>query len=168
MADDLPAYRTHLQQQPCACEPCVCAVIVHHPRHRESHAPWRKPEKSLGGKPGKGQKCSDWYALPMCPHHHKQLHRLLGYFKGYTKETLRIWQDKEIDRLQELWWETHDFYPNEPKAKAQRGIQLPKKTGHGWTVALVKSLLMREARHRPADVSAAFLEIVRLIGEDTR
>ena len=157
MANDLPRYRAFLLRSPCCCDPCVAAVEVHHAQHGETHIPGAAPPKALGGKRGKSQRASDWWGLSLCPRHHRQLHDLSGYFVGWSGADLRVWQDKHIARLRNA------FTMTEPQPIAADPTLKPGRPGAGWTAAGILSLLKQEARHRPAEVSAAFKEIVGLI-----
>jgi hypothetical protein len=96
-------YRSFLHRNPCCCQPCVAAVVIHHHTagSTEPHA------KSLGGRRGKGQRASDDQGMPLCNAHHAQLHELRGYFNGWEKHQLREWQDKQVARLQRLYAMAH-------------------------------------------------------------
>lgn len=149
----LVPYRTFLLSQPCCVQPCTGAVEVHHHTkgETEQHA------KSLGGKRGKGQRASDDYGMPMCFRHHRALHDSKGYFAEFNGAELRRWQDDQVERLQRLFAMAH------PEPIAADPQLKPGRPGAGWTVAGVLSLLKKEARHRPAEVSAAFKEIIGII-----
>jgi hypothetical protein len=103
MADDLPEYKSWLLKQPCACSPCVAAVVVHHHTGAPTYAPGARPEKAAGGKRGKGQRASDYYGIPLCNRHHGQLHALSVYFKGWSGPKLKAWQDGQVERLRSLY-----------------------------------------------------------------
>lgn len=151
------SYRAFLLRQPCRCDPCISPVVVHHNTfgETEQHA------KSLGGKRGKGQRASDLEGMPLCNKHHRELHDLRGFFGDHDKIALREWQAKQVRELQ------NQFAMQEPQPKEQAGRAKRRGPGAGWTVAGVIDLLRKEARHRPAEVSAAFSEVVGLIERDT-
>lgn len=96
-------YREFLLGEPCCCYPCRGAVIIHHNTfgQPEQHA------KSIPGKRGKGQKASDDEGMPLCNHHHAQLHGLSGYFGGWEKRQLREWQDEQVQRLRNIYAMRH-------------------------------------------------------------
>lgn len=98
MADDMPEYKAFLLRQPCCVEPCIAPVQVHHAQHGETHGPDAAPAKALGGKRGKGQRASDWWGLPLCFKHHRQLHDGAGPFREMSPTERRAWQDKHIAR----------------------------------------------------------------------
>jgi hypothetical protein len=148
-------YRSWLLSQPCCCQPCTGAVVIHHHTagETEPHA------KSLGGRRGKGQRASDDQGMPLCFKHHGNLHELRGYFAGWHKHQLRDWQTAQVERLQRLYAMA---YPAPLAADPQLK---PGRPGAGWTVAGVLDLLRKEATHRPAEVSAALKEIIAVIEE---
>jgi hypothetical protein len=96
LADDLAQYKAWLLRQPCACAPCIAAVVVHHHTEGEAYAPGAQPPKAIGGKRGKSQRASDYYGIPLCHAHHGQVHELRGYFKGWAGEERRAWQDQQV------------------------------------------------------------------------
>ena len=150
------SYRAFLLRQPCRCQPCVSPVVVHHNTfgETEQHA------KSLGGKRGKGQRASDLEGMPLCSKHHRELHDMRGFFGDFDKLTLREWQAQQVRELQ------NQFAVQEPQPKAATERAKRCSPGAGWTVGGVLDLLKKEARHRPADVAAAFTEVVGLIERD--
>jgi hypothetical protein len=179
MADDLPPYRAWLLKQSCRCEPCVAAVEVHHPRHCPTYAPGEKPAKSVGEKPGKGQRSSDWYGIPLCPHHHTgQLHALKGHFSGWTGEQLIAWQDEQIEQLHaeyEAWLERNphlapEASSPEPRrsAKSPRASDAVTKAVLAERNAIITALqrLAGEARHKPGEhqVLCDAIEIIEARG----
>jgi hypothetical protein len=95
MAGD-PSYLQYLRNRPCACQPCAAATEAHHSTVAPTHAPGARPEgKQLGGKRGRGQRSHDAWAFPLCARHHGQLHRLTGYFAGWSGEELERWQNEQ-------------------------------------------------------------------------
>lgn len=169
MAEDLPEYTAFLVDDVgrCDCFPCTAKPEVHHPKHLPTFAPWMRPAKALGGKPGKGQRCSDWYSNLLCPHHHADLHRGKGFFKDWSKVALRAWQEKAAAAHQKRWGMRHpERLPG--SGIAPRKARKTRTPGKGWTVAGVLSFIRKEADHRPADVSEALLEIAEVITADVR
>lgn len=151
-------YRAWLLMQPCCCQPCVSSVVIHHHTagETEPHA------KSLGGRRGKSQRCSDTQGMPLCFRHHKDLHELRGFFAEEDKHSLRKWQDDQVKRLQRLY---EMAYP-EPLVTAAIAEAKRKRIGAGWTVATIHSWLRAEARVRPAAAADALTELANLIEED--
>jgi hypothetical protein len=95
--------------------------------------------------------------MPLCFKHHNNLHELRGYFAGWDKVALRVWQNEQVERLQRLYAMAH---PEPlPEVVAPRRSRAPTS----WTVGAVLDLLRKEARHRPADVAAAFTEVADLV-----
>ncbi len=46
-----------------------------------------------------GIRVHDRLSIPMCPRHHRQFHRGEGFFKAWTKEQKRVWQEERIEAL---------------------------------------------------------------------
>jgi len=153
-------YRAWLLRQPCACQPCVAPVVIHHSTVGETE----QHSKSLGGRRGKGQRASDAEGISVCHRHHANFHELRGYFAGWEKQQLRDWQNQQVDRLQRLHAMAHPepIHATGKSDKPKRG-----KPGAGWSVPLVLDLLRKESRHRTGEVSAAFSELADLIERDT-
>lgn len=54
-----------------------------------------------GVKPGRGMKAPASSCIPLCHKHHiGELHGLMGFFKGWTRDRLRAWQDAWIEATQ--------------------------------------------------------------------
>jgi hypothetical protein len=151
-------YRAWLLKQPCACQPCVASVVIHHSTVG-STAPHAK---SLGGRRGKGQRPSDLEGICLCNRHHANFHDLRGYFEGWEKQQLRDWQNAQVERLTRLFGMA---YPEPLTLDAAKKAR--KRIGSGWTVATVRDWLRREAPTRPAAVADALTELANLIEEDT-
>jgi len=94
MGGENPDYVARVQRLPCRarerfspCTPCRGRIEAHH----------------AGRRPGIAMKAHDETCIPMCHQHHVlELHALAGVFRGFTKETLRAWQDREIVETQAL------------------------------------------------------------------
>ncbi len=48
---------------------------------------------------GLGIRVHDKLSIPMCPRHHRQFHRSEGFFKAWSKDQKREWQEERIARL---------------------------------------------------------------------
>lgn len=93
-----PAYLRWIRSNPC----CVCGktkgVIAHH-----------MVEGDGDDRRGLSQKVSDYKTLPFCEapdvagSHHKQFHRRLRDFAGWSNERRREFQSDEIVRMQCIW-----------------------------------------------------------------
>ncbi len=154
-------YRSWMLSQPCCCQPCTRKVLIHHHTSGETE-PHRK---SRGGRRGRGQRASDTNGMPLCPHHHSDLHDrtgLSGFFADFDKKSLRIWQDDQVERLQRMYAMAHP----EPLVAGTRPTKR-SRIGIGWTVATVRDWLRKEARTRPGQVAAALDELADLIERDT-
>lgn len=161
-------YRAWLLSQPCCCQPCVASVIIHH------HTSGRTEQhgKSAPGRRGKGQRASDADGMPLCHHHHADLHDrtgLSGYFELFDRSGLRSWQDAQVERLTRLYGMAHPE-PIQP----ERPLESPARARHSaasspehvqWTVPRVLTLLRREAAqsHRTADAAAALNDVADLV-----
>jgi hypothetical protein len=153
-------YREFLLGEPCCCYPCAASVVIHHNTfgQPEQHA------KSIPGKRGKSQRASDDEGMPLCNHHHRQLHDLTGYFGGYDKAQLRAWQDAQVQRLRNVYAMRH---PEPCPAPRMPSPAARKRIGSGWTVAGVRDWCRREARFRPAAAADALTELANLLEADT-
>ncbi len=159
MADDLPEYQVFSLGFGCANEPCIRAPEFHHPKHQPTFAPWSRQPKQLPGKPGKAQRCSDWYGFGLCPHCHSE-------FAKMSRDDRRAWQDAATSKMQLRWGMQHPerlpdtVVPRPRKLKlAMRG----SKSGNGWTVPLVVDLLKKQARTSSGEVAAALTDIAHLV-----
>lgn len=161
MADERrhKSYRAFLLSQPCCCQPCVAPVIIHHHTAGETEP----HSKSIGGRRGKSQRSSDADGMPMCNHHHADLHDrtgLSGFFADYDKYSRRAWQDQQVERLTRLYamaWPE----PIAPSAAPKR-----KRVGAGWSVAGIRDWCRKEAATRPAQAADALTELANLLEED--
>lgn len=101
MANEDPDYLEWIRRQPCCVPGCGKAAEAHHPRHAV----------------GLAQRAHDHRAIPLCPEHHGAgIHRLTsGFFKGWSREQVRAFCDREGARFRERYldpraWE-HDGIP---------------------------------------------------------
>lgn len=80
-----PKYRAWLRRQPCAVPGCIA---------RRCHAHHHSLMES-----GTSKKCADRFSFSLCVRHHVPgLHSLAGFFKGWTREQLKAWQDEMCAR----------------------------------------------------------------------
>lgn len=166
MADDLPEYQRFALEFGCANEPCIRAPEFHHPKHQPTFAPWNRGAKDLGGKPGKAQRCSDWYGFGLCPHCHSELHDGRGQFADMSREERRAWQDRATAKMQLRWGMQHpDRLPDTvvPRPRKLKLAARGSKGGNGWTVPLVIDLLKKQARISSGEVAAALTDIAHLV-----
>lgn len=156
------AYRAWLLRQPCACQPCVAAVVIHHSTVGET----AQHPKSLGGRRGKGQRASDAAGIPLCNRHHANFHELRGPFGGWEKQQLRDWQNSQVQRLRNTW----AMQAPQPIAPgtATSSRTTRKRIGAGWSVAGIRDWCRREAPTRTAAAADALTELANLIEEDVR
>lgn len=61
------------------------------------------PHHETGSGRGKGQKAHDHRTMPMSFRAHREFHDGKGYFEYWTADARRIWQDLQIQRVQELY-----------------------------------------------------------------
>jgi hypothetical protein len=172
VADDLPQYKAWLLRQPCACAPCIAAVVVHHHTNGQTHAPDAAPPKALGGKRGKSQRASDYYGLPICHAHHGQLHDLRGFFKGWSGDELRAWQDQQVRYHRERF--EAELEGREAPAAPERRAGKPAMRGADWwaaganaergTIARMLRRAAAQARLLP-DAAAALNDQAQLLEE---
>lgn len=81
------AYLEFVRSLPC----CACG------KPGPSHA-----HHETGAGRGKGQKAPDNRTIPLCFQCHRDFHQVGGRFDGFTFESKRLWQEMEIERVQEL------------------------------------------------------------------
>jgi len=161
-----PHYLNWVRAQHCmACGgPGPCEA--HHALYGTTYSPDEgRPAKAIpGARKGKAQKSHDHFAYALHLRCHAQFHRGTGFAAGWSPEERDAWERDCVEKSRTR------YAAGEPAAVVMPGKRRSrtKRVGAGWSVALVVDLLTREARHRPAEVSAAFLEIVALIGKDTR
>jgi len=82
------AYLDFVRGLPC----CVYGTAAPSHAHHET-----------GNHRGKGQKAHDRRTMPMSFRAHREFHDGKGYFEFWTAEARRIWQEVEIQRVQELF-----------------------------------------------------------------
>jgi hypothetical protein len=142
VADDLPEYRAWLLKQPCACAPCVAAVVVHHHTSAPTHAPGEAAPKDLSAKRGKSQRASDYYGIPLCHRHH-----------GVE---LRAWQDQHVRRLHSLHGFLDELAPGALAPEDSAAPDVPPLADHAERRAIAGWLRRcAGARHLTADAAAA-------------
>lgn len=82
MAGEDPEYLTWIRSRPCCVGVgCRGPVEAHH-------------------KTGAGMslRAHDHQAMPLCHRHHvEHFHGLTGYFKGWRKAELKVWQEHQIE-----------------------------------------------------------------------
>lgn len=149
MADDLPEYTAHLLTCECVAQPCVMPVEVHHPKHCPTHVPWARPSKALPGKPGKGQRSSDWFGLPMCPQAHADLHAKRGQFADMSREELRAWQDRAIEKMHQRWAMQHGGRLPEVVVPPERPSRLRKRRTKPSKLRAIGRAAVASASHDP-------------------
>lgn len=166
MADDMPEFVAFALEYGCANEPCVAPPQFHHPKHQPTYAPWARPDKAIPGKPGKAQRCSDWYGFGLCLKCHDQLHDKRGPFAEMSKPELRAWQDKRTAKMQARWAMRHpDRLPDvvAPRTRSSKLSPRRSKAGNGWTVSGIIDLLKKQARISKGEVAAVLDELATLI-----
>lgn len=87
MAGEDPEYTKWLRTIRCCAHECYRRQVqVHH----------------ITGA-GMGLRSHDWEAMPLCPQHHDQLHRLNGMFSDWSREELRHWQRYQAARWRRIY-----------------------------------------------------------------
>lgn len=137
---------------------------AHHALYGTTYSPDEgRPAKAIpGARKGKSQKSHDTFAFALHLRCHAQFHRGTGFAAGWSPEERDAFEQDCVLKSRTR------YLAGEPAQVVMPGKRKSKRVGAGWTVALVVDLLKKESRHRPAEVSAAFLEIVGLIEKDTR
>lgn len=102
MAGEDRKYLAWVARQPCALygRDCHGDVVAHH---------------RTGG--GTGARAHDHDTIPLCFAHHQQFHDLNGFFKGWTKEIIREWQDLEV-RIQQARFRLARTFPKPARGAA--------------------------------------------------
>lgn len=83
-----PTYLCFVRSLPC----CICQKAApSHPHHA-----------TLLGR-GKSQKSHDHQTMPMCFECHRAFHDLSGYFDGWTRDGLVLFQELQVQCTRGLW-----------------------------------------------------------------
>lgn len=176
MAGEDPRYTAWLHDQPCSRCGTVLGVEVHHPLWGTTYSPeLPRPLKAIpNAKKGKAQRSHDHFAIPLCfkSCHEPGIHQGGGAFANTTPAERELFERVQITihrrRYAMQFPERIGEQLVEPRAKPSKLRQRRSKRERfkGWTVAGVIDLLRKEARHRPADVAAALMNVVELVESD--
>lgn len=52
---------------------------------------------------GGSRRSHDHMAIPICPTHHEERHRLSGFFKGWTKKMWREWEQAAVSTYRTMY-----------------------------------------------------------------
>lgn len=92
-----PVYLNWIRSLPCH----ACLAIGPSEAHHSTVAPSTcevcsgpPRERLAAGKRGKGTKCHDHYAFPLCLKCHRRFHDASGAFKDWAKARRRLWQEE--------------------------------------------------------------------------
>jgi hypothetical protein len=167
MAGEDPRYTAFLRKQPCAKCFQGWGIEVHHPLWATTYSDEEaRPAKAIpNAKKGKGQRCHDHFALPLCLKCHVPgIHEGGGHFSGMSVEEREAWEREQIP----VHRNRYAMQCPEPIASpTPAGGAKRKRVGDGWTVSMVIDWLRKEAPTRPAPVAAALDELRGLIEKDT-
>lgn len=167
MAGELPHYSNWIRGRNCAaclgpgpCDP-------HHAHSGTTYDPDLPPPlKSAGPKRGRSQRSHDKWLIPLHFSCHGEFTDHRGRFRDWSPEERDAWEHDEVAKHRRAYAMAYPERLDDvaaPKARKRK----TRTPGKGWSVSGVLSLLRREAQHRPAEVSAAFLELADLIERDT-
>lgn len=123
MAKEWPEYLDFVRRHPCAVCGSRLQIEAHHATNGLMVPPGEPlPPKSAGPKRGRGQKCHDYFTLPLCMKHHGQLHneRRSGHFKDWSKQRLNAWQMEQVTAMRCLWEEQQT--PHEDPQETQQWL----------------------------------------------
>lgn len=164
MAGEEKRYTDWVRQQPCAACETRLRIEPHHSLYGTTYSPeGTKPAKSIeGARKGMAQRSHDYFALPLCMKCHiPGIHKLGGFFAGWSRDEANAWEAKQVGIHRRRYAMQAPVPVPMPTATSSRTAR--KRTLGSWTVPTVVDLMRKEARHRPADVSAAFTELADLI-----
>lgn len=167
MAAEDPTYLQWLRASRCACQPCVSPAEPHHSTNGSTVALRESSSgKQIGGRRGKGQRCNDDQAFPLCARHHRQFHDLSGPFRDWTKQLIRAWQDEQV-RIHRARYEAELEQNPSPAPATADAPQQQQPTARGrdwWTsganderAAIARVLRAAAAAARLAPDAAAVL-----------
>jgi hypothetical protein len=125
-----------------------------------------RPNKAIeGARKGKAQKSHDHFAFALHLRCHAQFHRGTGFAADMSPEQRDAWERGCVAKSRQRYAMQSPTPAVHATGKSDKRRGRP---GKGWSLAGVLDLLRKEARHRPAEVSAAFTEIAALIEKDVR
>lgn len=93
MAGELPDYTAFLHERPCCAPGCGTRqdIQAHHTTNGLMMLPGTPPPRG-GPRRGKGQRCHDYYQIPLCLECHGQFHDSKGQFRTWSKQRKNAWQ----------------------------------------------------------------------------
>jgi hypothetical protein len=145
-------------------------VEVHHALYGTTYSPDdSRPSKAIpNARKGTSQKSHDWFSVPLCGRDHTPgLHKLAGFFEGWTGEQLEIWEREQVEEMHRLY---DAEFPNgdpakQPKAAVRRtGKPARKATGtaDAERARIVRVILARAAeRHHLPDQHQLLSELAQ-------
>lgn len=171
MAGESPRYLSWLRTQPCARCGVGYGIEAHHPLWATTYSPEEtRPAKAIeGARKGKGQKCHDHFALPLCLKCHiPGIHRGGGHFHGTTVEEREAWEREQIPlHRQRYAMQSPGPAPlaspmRSPKPRASSGDAAHRER------LRVADFLRREAAstHRTPDAAAALNDCADVLSEE--
>lgn len=120
MAGELPHFTNFVRSRPCAACGTKLGVQAHHALYGTTYSPDEaRPSKSIpNARKGAAQKSHDWFSLPLCLKDHTPgLHKMAGYFQGWTGERLETWERDQVEEMHDLY---DAAFPNGDPAVAAR------------------------------------------------
>jgi len=93
-------------------------VQAHHALYGTTYSPDEaRPSKSIpNARKGASQKSHDWFSLPLCLKDHTPgLHKMAGFFEGWTGERLETWERDQVEEMHNLY---DAAFPNGDPARA--------------------------------------------------
>jgi hypothetical protein len=165
MAGEDPRYTSYLRKQPCAKCFQGWGIEVHHPLWATTYSDEEaRPAKAIpNAKKGKGQRCHDHFALPLCLKCHVPgIHEGGGHFSGMSVEEREAWEREQIP----LHRNRYAMQCPSPAVPSMPSPAKRKRIGSGWTVAGIRDWCRKEARIRPAAAADALTELANLLEEE--
>jgi len=168
MAGELRHFTCFVRGRPCAACGSTIRIEVHHALYGTTYSPDDpRPSKAIpNARKGASQKSHDWFSVPLCGRDHTPgLHKLAGFFEGWTGEQLEIWEREQVEEMHRLY---DAEFPNgdpakQPKAavgKTDKPARKATGTADAERARIVRVILARAAeRHHLPDQHALLAEL---------
>lgn len=170
MAGELRHYTSFVRSRPCAACGTTIGVQAHHALYGTTYSPDDPiPTKSIpNARKGTSQKSHDYFSIPLCLKDHTPgLHKMAGFFEGWTGERLEIWEREQVEEMHALY--DAEFPNGDPAKQVKAATSKPdkpaRKAGKSGTAdaerdRIVRVILARAAeRHHLPDQHALLSEL---------
>jgi hypothetical protein len=132
LAGESPHYTRFVRARPCAACGTLIRVEVHHALYGTTYSPDEpRPSKAIpNARKGAAQKSHDFFSIPLCGRDHTPgLHKMAGFFEGWTGEQLEVWERKQVEEMHKLYDE--EFPNGDPALAARAAAKAARPTPGG-------------------------------------